>query len=81
MAPPPGNKSDQDTSNASSARRAIYMRKLIEERKLARGFEKARRSSIRAASEPHEPFSPLSSDPPIDFKLMVDKHPELAGRP
>ena len=79
MAPPPSNKSDQDTSNGSSAKRAIYMRKLIEELKVTRSFEKARRSGIRAASEPHKPFATLSPDPTINLKLIIDKHSELAS--
>ncbi len=79
MAPTSSNKSNEDTNNACSAKRIIYMRKLIEERKVARSFEKARRSGIRAASEPHKPFPSISPDTPINLKLIIDKHPELAS--
>jgi hypothetical protein len=79
MAPTSSNNSNEDTNNASSAKRVLFMRKLIEERKVTRSFEKARRSGIRAASEPHKPFATLSPDPTINLKLIIDKHSELAS--
>ena len=47
---------------------------------MERRFEKALRSGIRAAREIHKPFTPINPYVPIDFKIMTDKHPELASR-
>ena len=78
MAPPP--KADSDTQSSVSSKRVLFARKYMEEQKMERKFEKARRSAIRASREIHEPFSPIKPPIPLDFKIMIQKNPELASR-
>lgn len=78
MAPPP--KKDSDTQSSVSSKRVLFARKYMEEQKMERKFEKARRSAIRASREIHEPFSPIKPSIPLDFKIMIQKNPELASR-
>ena len=78
MAPPP--KKDSDTQSSVSSKRVLFARKYMEEQKMERKFEKARRSAIRASREIHEPFSPIKPPIPLDFKIMIQKNPELASR-
>lgn len=80
MAPPPKTDSDQQNQSSVSSKRVLFVRKHIEEKKMERRFEKALRSGIRAAREIHKPFTPINPYVPIDFKIMTDKHPELASR-
>tara|TARA_Y100000992_G_scaffold49901_2_gene29297 strand:+ start:2597 stop:2839 length:243 start_codon:yes stop_codon:yes gene_type:complete len=79
MAPPPKTDSDQNQSSVTS-KRVLFVRKCIEENKIKSKFEKARRSAIRASREIHEPFSPIKPSIPLDFKIMIQKNPELASR-
>jgi len=78
MAPPP--KADSDTQSSVTSKRVLFVRKYMEEQKMERNFEKARRTAIRASSEIHKPFSPIKPIVPLNFKIMTDKHPELASR-
>ena len=80
MAPPPKIDSDQQTQSSVSSKRSHFARKYYEEKKMERKFEKARRSAIRASREIHEPFSPIKPSIPLDFKIMIQKYPELASR-
>tara|TARA_B100001093_G_scaffold510413_2_gene576265 strand:+ start:2718 stop:2963 length:246 start_codon:yes stop_codon:yes gene_type:complete len=80
MAPPPKTDSDQQNQSSVTSKRVLFARKCIEEKKMERLFEKARRSGIRAAREIHEPFSPIKPIVPLDFKIITETHPELANR-
>ena len=80
MAPPPKISSDNENNSSASSKRSIFMKKYIEEQKMARRFEKAKRTGIRASSQPHKPFPPNHPTPPVNFKLLIQKHPELASR-
>ena len=78
MVPPP--KANSDNQSSVTSKRVLFVRKYMEEQKMERKFEKARRTAIRAAGEIHEPFSPIKPSVPLNFKIMTDKHPELASQ-
>lgn len=80
MAPPPKISSDNENNSSASSKRSVFMKKYIEDQKMTRRFEKATRTAIRASSQPHKPFTTIHPTPPLNFKLLIQKHPELASR-
>jgi hypothetical protein len=78
MAPGSENNDDVGKGTVSHAR-VLYMKNLIKMREEERLFQKAYRAGIRASSEVTK-LPQLKPDPTINFKLLVDKNPELKSR-
>ena len=62
-----------------TVKRAVFIKKYNEEIKMKRLTEKARRSGIRASSEPNKSRSLMSPPPPLDFKRLLMENPSLVG--